>query len=440
MTVHDGDILYLCQEEQGPNSNQRISNKSLIAAMQQLRTPSVANYRNIATTHAHGKDSTLTSRASVTSLASLALRIEDVEEDLYFRESIKDSLGAGGYAGVEKVVHKISRDVFARKYYDAAGDDGYYRTHQFLTEVKIIKRLSGHHHIIEYIESYRTGNQLCLILLPVADSRDLATYLRRIRSRPAPTSLELKVLLRATGCLASALAFIHKKNIRYKDIKPENILIHQGTVVFTDFGTAIDGADYATTTDGILIGSSPRYDAPESAPGAPRDFKTDIFSLGCVYYEILSVLEPVFLPYTLLSTMYSENIENILSTQEKNYTYYSRYSRIISKIACSMIRHINEERPTADDVELYFVDASRLGTALLCNKCKTPEQVKRLSLPNSRSFSIPQPIPYRTNRPFHSDCEVDIETAREQSYIHAGFGPSDYIARLGRKLQQMARE
>ena len=148
-----------------------------------------------------------------------------------------------------------------------------------------MKRLSGHQHIIRYAASYRCGREIAFLVEPVADSGSLADLLQDIRDKGQPSLAERQILLHSIGCLAEGLAFIHGKTIRHKDIKPENILIHQGKVVYTDFGVAFDGSDVGSaTTIGIPDGFSRRYCAPEVVarqPG-PRNERTDIFSLGCV--------------------------------------------------------------------------------------------------------------------------------------------------------------
>lgn len=93
--------------------------------------------------------------------------------------------------------------------------------------------------------------------------------------------------------LASCLSFVHQKGIIHRDIKPENILFRQdGTVVLTDFGVAKQlEANSALTMDGITLGS-PHYLSPEQAECKPLDGRADIYSLGIVFYEMLTGVKP----------------------------------------------------------------------------------------------------------------------------------------------------
>ncbi|KAM3064636.1 hypothetical protein ACMFMG_007577 [Clarireedia jacksonii] len=204
------------------------------------------------------------------------------------------NLGVGGSAVVEMVQDKWTGQVFAHKIFRRYfGRDISKFKQQVQNEIDIIRRLSACPHIVRIFATYSCGREVGLLLTPVADSGDLGNYLQAILDTgDQPTQEQEKTLTRAFGCLAGGLDFIHKQTIRHKDIKPQNILIHQGSVVYTDFGIALDGSqDDQTTTVGTALSLTYRYCAPEVAKSMQRNRKSDIFSLGCVYAEILSVLD-----------------------------------------------------------------------------------------------------------------------------------------------------
>jgi serine/threonine-protein kinase PpkA len=93
--------------------------------------------------------------------------------------------------------------------------------------------------------------------------------------------------------LSLCLGFVHRKGIIHRDIKPENILFRKdGTVVLTDFGVAkLLESDASLTMDGTTLGS-PHYLSPEQAESKPLDGRADIYSLGIVFYEMLTGLKP----------------------------------------------------------------------------------------------------------------------------------------------------
>src|SRR5207249_5080092 len=109
--------------------------------------------------------------------------------------------------------------------------------------------------------------------------------------------LPLEEALRITREVASALSYAHGHDVVHRDIKPENILLSGGEAVVADFGIAraITAAAAGTLTEtGIAIGT-PGYMSPEQATESERlDGRSDIYSLGCMLYEMLAG-EP---PYT----------------------------------------------------------------------------------------------------------------------------------------------
>ncbi|KAL8856217.1 MAG: hypothetical protein Q9178_007182 [Gyalolechia marmorata] len=206
-------------------------------------------------------------------------------EPLPFEE--KAVLGSGGFGQVDKVLSLISFKEYARKrvlrnkVFGGRGTEG---TKQLITEIEILKRLE-HRHVVQFVGSYTDPKYMGLIMSPVAEM-DLSTYLAR-----ADTAMfcELRTFF---GCLARALAFLHEQNVRHKDIKPGNILVHRGNVLFTDFGLSFDFADVdSSTTVSMVNGMTLRYCAPEVAAYEPRNTSSDIWSLGVVFLEMITVLK-----------------------------------------------------------------------------------------------------------------------------------------------------
>ncbi|ERF76102.1 hypothetical protein EPUS_01435 [Endocarpon pusillum Z07020] len=103
---------------------------------------------------------------------------------------------------------------------------------------------------------------------------------------------QLQMLRRYFLCLCTAVAYLHRSNLRHKDIKPENIIIDfDGNVVIMDFGisTKFEPAASKATRDPRTPSTS-RYRPPEMERGWTRDDRSDIWSLGCVFLEMISVL------------------------------------------------------------------------------------------------------------------------------------------------------
>jgi serine/threonine-protein kinase len=105
--------------------------------------------------------------------------------------------------------------------------------------------------------------------------------------------------------VASALDYAHRHHVIHRDIKPENILLQDGQPLVADFGIALAlsaGAGNRLTETGLSLGT-PQYMSPEQAAGERVvDRRTDIYSLGCVVYEILAGV-PQFTGSTVQSVL-----------------------------------------------------------------------------------------------------------------------------------------
>jgi eukaryotic-like serine/threonine-protein kinase len=112
--------------------------------------------------------------------------------------------------------------------------------------------------------------------------------------------LEITEAVQIAGEIGEALEFAHGREILHRDIKPENILLQGGHAVVADFGVAralSEAVDRQTgerlTEQGLVIGTA-EYMSPEQASGDQTvDGRSDIFSLGCVLYEMLAGVPPL---------------------------------------------------------------------------------------------------------------------------------------------------
>jgi eukaryotic-like serine/threonine-protein kinase len=153
---------------------------------------------------------------------------------------------------------------------------------RFLQEIKIAAKLA-HPHILPLYDSGAAGNLLYYVM-PFVEGETLADLLEREKQ------LAYKDAIQFTKEVADALAFAHARGIVHRDIKPDNIYITGGHAVVADFGIARAlsnaGADKLTQT-GMAVGT-PAYMSPEQAMGlSDVDGRSDIYSLGCVLYEMI---------------------------------------------------------------------------------------------------------------------------------------------------------
>src|SRR5262249_28327121 len=120
-------------------------------------------------------------------------------------------------------------------------------------------------------------------VMPHVEGESLRARLDRERQLPVSDALRLGAEL------ARALDYAHAKGVIHRDIKPGNVLLESGQAVLADFGIAQVGDQSAgehLTQPGMLIGT-PLYMSPEQSTAEPVDGRSDLYSLGCVLYEML---------------------------------------------------------------------------------------------------------------------------------------------------------
>jgi serine/threonine protein kinase len=172
------------------------------------------------------------------------------------------------------------------------------------------------------------------------------------------------VLERAFGCLSNALAFMHAQRIRHKDIKPQNVLVHQGNVIFTDFGYSLDSSCYSNSvTEGRPSFLTRRYSAPEVIEHDRRDSRSDVWSLGCVFLELFSALTQSFTIDT--DNCFSEDIVQLHDTISQVYVP-SKYSFLV-RIITGMRSQLALDRPLSNEVATRMLAHPEFS----CLKCRT---------------------------------------------------------------------
>src|SRR5918994_2762339 len=180
-----------------------------------------------------------------------------------------------------------------------------YEPQRFLREIRIAARLS--HPLILPVHDSGEFDGLLYFVMPYAGCETLRDRLR------SEGPLPIDAALRITRAVAAALGYAHRLNVLHRDIKPDNILLQEGEPVVADFGVATAmsaaGGDNVYITDrGFAVGT-PAYMSPEQA-SAERDLdgRSDLYSLGCVLYEMLSG-QPPFAGSSPRATMARHAIE-----------------------------------------------------------------------------------------------------------------------------------
>ncbi|HJR49486.1 MAG TPA: protein kinase [Gemmatimonadales bacterium] len=206
--------------------------------------------------------------------------LDQLQVALESRYTIQREIGHGGMAVVylaQDLRHErtVALKVLQPRFSEALGSD------RFLREIKVAARLH-HPHLLPLYDSGDAGGLLYYVT-PYVEGGSLRLLLTREgRLRPAK-------VLRLAREIADALDYAHRNQVIHRDIKPENILLEEDHAIVADFGVAraiSAAADSGLTQTGILLGT-PAYMSPEQATEDALDGRSDVYSLGCVIYEML---------------------------------------------------------------------------------------------------------------------------------------------------------
>lgn len=194
---------------------------------------------------------------------------------------LSDLIGEGSFGKVYKAVEKSSATTVAIKIINKRGRSG--RELKGLRGECEIQRNLKHPNIIRMLDSFETNNEI--IVVTEYAKTDLHSLLR-------DGSLEEPRTQRITFNLVSALYYLHSHRILHRDLKPQNILLDRNMCAkLCDFGFARNmtmGTHVLTSIKG-----TPLYMAPELLEAKPYDHHADLWSLGCIIYEMLAG-EPPF--------------------------------------------------------------------------------------------------------------------------------------------------
>jgi serine/threonine-protein kinase len=218
-------------------------------------------------------------------MTNITARLSTALADRY---KIERHLGEGGMATVylaEDLKHdrKVAIKVLKPELSAILGGE------RFLQEIKVTARLT-HPHILPLFDSGDADGFLYYVM-PLMEGESL-------RDRMANSEqMGIDEAVQVAREVADALDYAHRHDTVHRDIKPENIMLHEGHAVVVDFGIAKAVAAAAETQEaitqtGVTVGT-PAYMSPEQAAGEENiDGRSDLFSLGCVLFEMLTGEQP----------------------------------------------------------------------------------------------------------------------------------------------------
>lgn len=200
------------------------------------------------------------------------------------RYLVEELIGRGGMARVYRARHQIiGRDV-ALKFLEPRLSKDARQRKRFLGEARAANQIS-HEHIIDITDYGETESGAVYMVMEYLDGRTVGDEI-------AEGPMEPRRALKIVEKVAQGLARAHELGVIHRDVKPDNIcLIERGRerdyVKLLDFGIARIEQDMRITAAGTLIGT-PEYIAPEQVRSSTATASTDMYSLGCVLYEMLT--------------------------------------------------------------------------------------------------------------------------------------------------------
>ena len=234
--------------------------------------------------------------------------LEQLRAALRDRYTIERELGRGGMAAVYlandlKHDRQIALKVLHPHITATLG------TERFLREIQIAAKLN-HPHIVALYDSGEAGGFLYYVM-PYIPGESLRHRLAQDKK------LEIDEAVNIAREVASALHHAHGQGLIHRDIKPENILLYEDEAMVADFGIALAlsaAAGARLTETGVALGT-PEYMSPEQILASGElDARSDVYSLGCVLYEMLAG-EPPYIGATAQAVLAKQLTDDVPSVR-----------------------------------------------------------------------------------------------------------------------------
>ncbi|MBT2396777.1 serine/threonine-protein kinase [Streptomyces sp. ISL-100] len=248
---------------------------------------------------------------------------------------------------------------------------------RFRREARVAAALQ--HRGVTVVHDFGEHDGVLYLVMELLDGRNLSQLLEDNKAHP----LDVTDVVDIAEQVAWALSYTHEQGIVHRDLKPANIMrLTDGTVKICDFGIARLGHDIGFTSrltgTGIAMGT-PHYMSPEQISGVEVDHRSDLYSLGCVLYEIATGVPPFD-----LDDAWAVLVGHRDTQPEPPRTHRPELPGFFDRIVLDLLAKTPEERPS---------DAKALAHRLTAARTSGPVGVPALRPPAGRPEQPPSRAP-----------------------------------------------
>ena len=315
----------------------------------------------------------------------MVLNSMDIENNLSIGDKFSDfeilqPLGKGGFAKVIKVCSLINHRIYAMKIIDLNNNDKFTANlldmeKYYNNEIELITKLN-HQNIVKYYKSFTENNKI-YIIMEYFDNGDLDNYIKALKEdKNKEENIKKEEIWNILYQCMSGLNYLHSMGVIHRDISPQNIFMTKNKIIkIGDFGVSAKFKDKEilkkiTSLKDTVVGKA-EFMAPEVSNKCYNE-KSDIFSMGCVFYKILFLKN-----YQNETFHFGGNNKNIRKVESGTIPSISDIN--LKEILTQMLEKDAEKRPDAkivfekikENYNKVFIQNSGLYSVIRC-LCNLP--------------------------------------------------------------------
>ena len=245
----------------------------------------------------------------------------------------KEAIGKGSYSKVYYGFHKETRVEVALKKIMFSKLDNIIKT-KVISEINILQQIN--HVNIMKLYDYKFDGDYLLLITEYCNNQNIDTF---IEKNPSTIDIQDKIKQIVNG-----VEYLHSLNIFHRDIKPQNILLHDDTIKIADFGFSVIIKDFHQLMSTIC--GTPLYMSPELLSYKPYTSKSEVWSLGILFYIMFYRKHP-------FGALYNIDHYRLILENKANTILFSPIDEcdLYITIIKEMLSYVPEDRPSVHDIK-----------------------------------------------------------------------------------------